>query len=159
MADYRVEKERREATLMLSNGLSVHGCVFLSPESATGRRREGIKEVLNSENGFFPFEVREHGTPHTALYHREHVVFLTIPPGEESSEEPGYDVATTQSVAILLADGRRLNGRVRMYCPPGRDRLSDYARSPEVFRYLECHDCTYIVNTRHVVELRETGEP
>ena len=47
----------------------------------------------------------------------------------------------------------------RVYRPSGRDRLSDYARGPEIFRYVETADGTVIVNADHIVELRETTEP
>jgi len=48
-----------------------------------------------------------------------------------------------------------LRGIVRVYCPTGRDRLSDYARTPPVFRYVENEDGTFVVNTHHIVELAE----
>ena len=42
-----------------------------------------------------------------------------------------------------------------MYAAPGRDRLSDYARSPQVFRYLVTQKNTLIINAAHIVELME----
>ena len=48
-----------------------------------------------------------------------------------------------------------LRGTVRVYRAEGRDRLSDYARTPPVFRYVENEDGTYVVNTHHIVELAE----
>jgi hypothetical protein len=158
MTGFRIEKERAEATLTLSNGLSVRGCVFVAAGSPTHDGRERTKDVLNAAAGFFPFEVREHGSRHTALYHRDHVMFVTLHSNDEPSQEPGYEVAVTRNVSMLLADGTRLHGCVRVYCPAGRDRLSDYARSPEMFRYLESPTGTYIINTRHIVELRETED-
>jgi hypothetical protein len=47
---------------------------------------------------------------------------------------------------------------VSVYRPAGRDRLSDYARSDEIFRYVESGDCTVIVNSAHLVELGEIGD-
>ena len=59
---------------------------------------------------------------------------------------------------MLLSNGEMVDGRVRVYRPTGRDRLSDYARLPEAFRYVETADATVIVNSAHIVELRETSE-
>jgi hypothetical protein len=59
---------------------------------------------------------------------------------------------------MALSNGTTLAGCVRVYRPQGRDRLSDYTRTPEVFRYLEAADGIYIVNLRHVVQLLELGE-
>jgi hypothetical protein len=57
---------------------------------------------------------------------------------------------------MLLSTGARIIGAVRVYRPHGRDRLSDYARSTDAFRYVENRDGTFVVNSAHIVELRET---
>jgi hypothetical protein len=155
MLDLRVEKERSEATLTLSNGASVRGSLFVSAGGPGHRQRERIKDVLNAEPGFFPFEVQDNGSRGVALYHRDHVVFVTLPSLDEPQQDPGYDIAVARDVSLLLADGTRLAGRIRIYTPPGHDRLSDYARGTESFLYLEAPDCTYVINARQIVELRE----
>jgi hypothetical protein len=158
MGELRVEKARGGATLALSNGTTVRGCLFLAPASAVHDGPERIKDVLNGETGFFPFEIDGNGNGNggTALIHRDHVVYVTLHNDDEPRMDPGYEFAVTKNVSVLLTDGRRLNGRVRVYSPKGRDRLSDYARMLEVFRYLESSDATHIINSRHIVELRET---
>ena len=74
---------------------------------------------------------------------------------DEARSDPGYDVATVRIVTMLLSNGTRLRGAVRVYRPQGRDRLSDFARAAETFRYLEAEDATYLFNVRHVLELAE----
>jgi hypothetical protein len=56
---------------------------------------------------------------------------------------------------MLLSNGARLRGSVRIFRPQGRDRVSDFARAEETFRYLETANATYLVNFRHVLELVE----
>jgi len=93
------------------------------------------------------------------LYNRSQVVFVTLLDDTiEAQLDPGYSVATERSVRILLSNGEAIEGRVRVYRPTGRDRLSDYARLPDVFRYVEAPDATVIVNSAHIVELREMSE-
>ena len=53
---------------------------------------------------------------------------------------------------------RRALGAVRVYQPEGRDRLSDWGRQPEIFRYVETADTTLIINMAHVVEVSEVIE-
>jgi len=76
----------------------------------------------------------------------------------EAQLDPGYSVATERSVRIMLSNGESIEGNVRVYRPTGRDRLSDYARLPDAFRYVETQDATVIVNSAHIVELREISE-
>jgi hypothetical protein len=158
MSEYRVEKERAEATLTLSNGCKVHGYLFVGA-AVNYAEQERIKDLLNGETGFLPFERNDNGRSRTVLYHRDHVMVVRLPNVTEPQQDPGYEHATKRSVSMLLSDGTRLSGDVRVYFPRGRDRLSDYARTPEQFRYLETGAATYVVNTRHILELTETTEP
>lgn len=154
-SEFRVEKTRIDATLTLSNGASVHGTFFVAGSSATHEGPEHVKDVLNAESGFFPFEIDDSRGGRTILYNRDHVVLVWLPANDEARLVPGYDVATRRSVMMLLSSGARLRGVVSVYRPQGRDRLSDFARSPENFRYLETPSGTYLVNVRHLIELVE----
>ncbi len=154
-SEFRVEKSRAEATLTLSNGALVQGCFFVSGSSRTHTGPERIKDVLNGETGFFPFLVARATGATTALYNRDHIVMVEIADTGEARTDPGYDVAPVRSVTMLLSNGARLRGAVRVYCPQGRDRLSDFARAGEVFRYLEAEGGTYLINVRHLLELSE----
>jgi hypothetical protein len=159
VSEFRIEKRRAEAALTLTTGATVRGCFFLAPSSAGHSGPERVADLLNAETGFFPFELDADSRPHTVLYNRTQLVQVTLL--EETVEaqlDPGYSVATEREVRILLSNGTTVDGRVRVYRPTGRDRLSDYARAPEVFRYVETADGTRIVNVDHIVELRETKE-
>jgi hypothetical protein len=159
MSEYRVEKTKAAAILTLSNGAIVCGCFFVAGSSATHEGPERIADVLNAEEGFFPFEVIGPEGTRTALYHRCQVMLVALENDREPQGDPGYAVATRRWVSMLLSNGSRVSGAVRVYRPPGRDRLSDYARSRETFRYLETPTDTLLVNIAHVIELTETEEP
>lgn len=153
MSEYRVEKKRAEAELTLTTGAKVKGCFFLWASSHTHAGPERVGDLLNEQKGFFPFQ-REDGD--TALYNRAQIVVVQLPPGTTEVElEPGYEVATRRVISMLLSTGERISGTVAVYRPTGRDRLSDYARSDEMFRYVQTGEHTVIVNAAHMVELRE----
>jgi hypothetical protein len=154
-SQFRVAKLRTGAALTLSNGASVRGYFFVSGGSKTHAGPERIKDVLNGEVGFFPFEASGLTGSSTVLYNREHIVMVELADGEEARSEPGYDVAVRRIVTVQFSTGARVRGSVRVYRPQGSDRLSDFARSGETFRYLEAQTATYIINIRHVLELAE----
>jgi len=159
VSEFRVEKRRAEAVLTLTTGATVRGCFFLAGSRANQVGPERVADLLNAETGFFPFELQAQATPHTVLYNRSQVVLVTLVENTlEATLDPGYSVATEREVQMLLSSGRIIVGSVRVYRPVGRDRLSDYARLPEAFRYVETADATVIVNCAHIVELRETSE-
>ena len=49
-------------------------------------------------------------------------------------------------ISLGLSNGLRISGAVRIYMPEGRDRVSDWARHPDRFRYIESGDQTLLVN-------------
>ena len=155
ISEFRVEKSRAEATLTLSNGTSVHGYFFTAGSCRSHLGPEGVKDVLNSERGFFPFDVDRPGGCETILLNRDHILYAQLADRAEARRDPGYDVATERNVTMLLSNGTRLRGAVRVFRPQGRDRLSDFARNDEMFRYLEAENATFIVNVRHLLELAE----
>ena len=166
MSEFRIEKRRAEAALTLTTGSTVQGCFFLAGSAASHSGPERVADLLNAETGFFPFELNAGSLPHdagsapyTVLYNRSQLILVTLLEDTiEAQLDPGYSVATEREVRILMSNGHTVDGRVRVYRPTGRDRLSDYARAPDIFRYVETADGTVIVNADHIVELRETSE-
>lgn len=159
VSEFRVEKRRAEAELTLTMGASIKGCFFLSGLRATFAGPERIADLLNAEGGFFPFEVHGDSSPYTVICNRAQLVLVTLlDMPVEAQADPGYSVAKKREVRIVLSTGRTVHGRVRIYRPTGRDRLSDYAREPEMFRYIETDNRTVIVNSAHIVEMQETSE-
>jgi hypothetical protein len=150
-SEFRVEKQRADAVIMLTSGTCVTGHFFLAQASPTISGRERVGELLNAEAGFFPFE-DEAGE--TVLYNRDHVVAVEVF-DDEAGRDPGYAIATPRTVSVLLSNGQRLEGSVRVYRPLGRDRLSDWARHGPRFRYLETTYATFLVNVDHIVDVRE----
>jgi hypothetical protein len=155
-SELRVEKSRAPAVLTLSNGQSVAGSFFVAGGSPRHEGPERIGDLLNSDTGFFPFEILEAGSAQTILVHRDHVVTIALA-DNEASREPGYAVARSRHVSLRLSVGQHLNGVVRVYRPEGRDRLSDWAHHGERFRYVENAGATIVVNVDHVLEAREVG--
>jgi len=154
---YRFEKRRIDATVTLSSGQTTHGCFFAAGDSLRHGGPERLVDLLNEETGFVPFEIHHEDRMRTVLYNRSHIVFVTLAEND-ASLDPGYTVATRRFVSILLSNGQRIVGTVRVYRPEGRDRLSDWARQPETFRYLETSDMALLVNTAHIVDVSEVPE-
>lgn len=158
-SEFRIEKRRAEAELTLSTGTRVKGAFFLAGSTAAHSGPERVGDLLNTETGFFPFELAGGSNPRTVLYNRQYVTTIALPPGIiEAQLEPGYDLATKRRVTILLSTGTRVTGVVSVYRPVGHQRLSDYAQVGDMFRYLETSDHTLIINFAHIVELLEIAE-
>jgi len=152
-SSFRFEKLRVGATLTLAGGETVTGYFFVA-DSASHDGSERIGELLNSETGFFPFEIERDGEAWSVLYNRSHLLLVEVPDHEERRID-GYAVAIRRDVSLLLSNGQRIDGVVRVQRPIGRDRVSDWLRKQEMFRYVEAADVTLIVNAAHVVSITE----
>ena len=158
MSQFRVEKRRAHAELTLATGETLRGSFFLASSTRTQVGPERIADLLNANAGFFPFDAAGNADHGTILVNRAHVVAVQVlEPFAEAQDAAGYEVATERQITMTLVTGARLEGSVRVFCPQGRDRLSDWARSADAFRYVETAGTTYIVNTAHIVEVREIG--
>lgn len=155
MSEFRFEKQRVAAELTLATGVAVRGSFFVGGGAKMHDGAERVGDLLNEQAAFFPFELLD---GRTALYNRKHVVMVALAPGIAEAElDPGYQLATRRTVTAVLSTGTRVAGVVPVYKPTGHERLSDYARSGELFRYLVTSDRTLIVNADHIVELVETA--
>jgi hypothetical protein len=153
-SEFRFEKRRAEAAVTLVGGESATGCFFVATARSNHEGAERVGELLNEEAGFFPFEIQTADGPQTILYNRSHVITVALTESE-AARDPGYAVAKRRDIWILLTDGRRIRGVVRVYRPEGRDRLSDWTRQPETFRYIDTDEGTLLVNAAHIVAVTE----
>src|SRR5262245_21791371 len=120
VSEFRVEKSRAAVKLTLSNGTSARGCFFVSGSSKSHAGPERVKDVLNGEADFLPFEASGPRGAATVLYNREQIVMVELDDKTEAQKDPGYDVATVRNVTMHLSNGMRLRGAVRVHRPRGR---------------------------------------
>lgn len=155
---FRFEKRRTAGVVMMVGGEVARGSFFTAADTTRRRGGERVADLLNSESGFFPFEVDGNGKSRTVLYNRAHLISAEIF-DNEPKDDPDYDVALRKPVSILLSNGRRIDAFVRVARPVGRDRLSDWTRQPEVFRYVESGASVLILNAGHIVAFTEVPVP
>lgn len=149
-----MDKRRVEATLSLTTGRTIRGSFFLADTTMLGDGPERVDDLLNTTTGFFPFERVDGDHRGVVLYNTTHVALITLF-GNEAREVPGYEVARVRRVALILSNGDRVSGDIRVYAPEGRNRVSDWSHEPAAFRYLETAHGTLLVNIHHVVEIIE----
>lgn len=153
MSEYRIEKRREAADVTLVTGATISGVFFLAGSSQVHTGPERVGDVLNFEPGFFPFESNG---GETSMINRAHVLKVTLPTQMiEAQLDAGYDVATRRHVKVLLTSGEAITGHVVVFRPPGHQRLSDYAKTDEQFRYVELDDRTLLINSAHIVAMTE----
>lgn len=156
-SEFRFEKRRVEAVVTLSNGQSARGCFFTASGVTWREGPERVGDLLNSESGFFPFEVHDGPAARVVLYHRVHVVTVAL--GEnEAHWDATHSAGKQRVVSLLLSTGHRMTAVLHLSLPDGHDRVSDWTRLPELFRYVEENGRDVIVNAAHIIGVSEVAE-
>jgi hypothetical protein len=105
---------------------------------------------MNADAAFFAVESQAG----VQFLSRHAVAFLAVPTPLEFDGEAGGD-ETVFEIAILLDDGRRLDGTVRHQLPDAARRLQDLLNLPDRFLRLECAGEILLVNKARIVSARE----
>jgi hypothetical protein len=151
---FRIDKAKADALISLTYGNPLRGCFFVAHASARLVGPEPVGELLNGDTDFFPFELHDAAGTRAVLLNRRHVITVALA-DNEAQRQPGYEVAPERAVSILLSNGDRVGGIVRVHRPAGRDRMSDWLRQPDVFQYLETETVTLLINVEHIVAIEE----
>ncbi len=156
-ASLRFEKHRAHARIVLTDGREHDGWFFVAGGAARHGGRERIADLLESATGFVPFEMDTATGGQTRLINPRHLVYVVL--GSEKLDlHSDWVIGRRQPVTLWLSNGTRLVGVVYVDRPEGHDRLSDWTRQPDTFRYVESSDGLLLVNAAHVVDLTEADE-
>lgn len=157
-SEFRFEKRRLEAVVTLSTGERARGSFFIAAGVVGREGPERIADVLNAESGLIPFEtIDERGNRRSVLYNRAHLVTIALTENE-AAHDPGYQLARRRRVQMRMSTGARIAGTLRISLPEGHDRLSDWTRLPETFRYVDEDERLLLVNAAHIIEVSEVSE-
>lgn len=150
MSEYRIEKLKRQVTVLLNDGSKLEGEIFLRPLSRYRPRPEEPAELLNDVEPYFPLLVR----PEEAV-----ILSKSGVASVETSIEEGEDhefTALGLPVEVTMINGMRCSGSVFIESRAGRQRLFDYLNAfPSRFMPVVDARRLYLVNTQSIAHVRE----
>ena len=151
MSEYRIEKQRRSLHILLTNGNTLEGEVFLQPATRHRSRPEEPVDLLNDAEPFFAL-VRN---GETMLVAKD-----SVARAETSYQSEGEldIVALGVFVEVTMTDGNVCSGCIFVESRTGRPRLLDYLNSYRN-RFLPVVDAqqVFLVNTNTIAHVREVA--
>ena len=150
MSEYRIEKLKRQVTVLLYDGSKLEGEIFLRPLSRYRPRPEEPIELLNDVEPYFPLLI---GPGEAVILSKSGVASV------ETSIEEGEDhefTALGLPVEVTMLNGLTCRGSVFIESRAGRQRLFDFLNAfPS--RFLPVVDARriYLVNTQSIAHVRE----
>lgn len=149
MSEYRIDKLRRPLSVLLSDGRTLSGEVFLRPVSRFRSRPEEPTDLLNDDEPFFALLQDGNAT----LVAKSSVVRAEA----ASAVEDGSEVQTVGvPVEVTLQDGKVCKGSIFPETRFDRPRLLDYLNSYHD-RFLPIVDSrqVWLVNVNTIAHVRE----
>jgi len=151
MSDYRIEKIRRNLTVVLTNGVRLEGEVFLRPLSKHRSRPEEPADLLNDVEPFFALM----RSGETVLVAKASVSRAEASVPEEDEPEIA---ALGVPVEVTLVDGTVCGGSIFLETRYDRPRLLDFLNAYHS-HFLSVVDARQVllVNTQTIAHVREVG--
>lgn len=151
MSEYRIEKLRRELSVMLKDGSRLEGDVFLRPVSRHRARPEDPADLLNDPDPFFAL-VR---SGEAILIAKTQVASAVTTVDEDDALDTG---ALGVTVEVTLHDGSTCDGSIFMESRNDRPRLLDYlnAYRPRFLPIVSPGQCL-LINTQSIAHVREVA--
>lgn len=152
MSDYRIEKIRRNLTVVLTDGSRLEGEVFLRPVSRYRSRPEEPSDLLNDTEPFFALM----RAGEAVLIAKSSVSRAETPVHEDDEE---LDIATLGvPVEITLVDGTVCVGSIFLETRFDRPRLLDFLNGySQSFLPVVDAKQVLLVNTHSIAHVREVA--
>ncbi len=152
--EFRIVKQRIEASVELQGGTRLSGGFLCAPRSEHHAGRETVADLLNEPSRFVPFFADGSEQPMLLNKNLVRVVKLAIEdlPGDP---ERLADFSSPREVVLRLDDGKALEGTAHVAAPVGHTRTLDLLNEPSRFVHVDCDDSHLIVNLDAVVSVEE----
>jgi hypothetical protein len=156
MADFVLPRTQATARVLLTQGVSQPGTVYLLDRVPHHDGPETPLEMLNRDDAFFPF--RPDDGDGVLLLAKAHTVTVSLDRQAPISDPARLSAATQTGLELVLAGGSTLGGWASYELPEGHTRLLDYLNASQApFFAIWTHATTHFVNRAHVLYARPLG--
>jgi hypothetical protein len=153
VSDFLLPRARLAARLLLTQGVSRPGTIFLVERMPHHDGPETALEMLNRDEGFFPFAPDEDGG--VMLVAKAHTIALSVDRQAPIADPARLSAARNVGIELVLAGGSTLGGWASYELPAGHARLLDYLNEEaHPFFAIWTHATTHYVNRAHVLYAR-----
>jgi hypothetical protein len=153
MSDFSLPRTPLPANLVLTQGVSRPGQIFLMERVPHHDGPETVLELLNRPEGFFAFRPTDGGE--VELVSKAQTVSLSVDRQAPIADPARLSAARMLGLELVLAGGATLGGWASAELPQEHARLLDYLNaSPDPFFAVWTHAATYYVNRAFVLYAR-----
>ncbi len=153
VSDFSLPRAPVPAHLLLTQGVSRPGQVYVMERVPHHDGPETVLEMLNRPEGFFAFRPTEGAD--VLLVSKVHTISVSVHRQAPISDPARLTAAKLLGVEIVLAGGSTLGGWASSELPAHHQRLLDYLNAThDAFFAVWTHASTHCVNRGHVLYAR-----
>ncbi len=153
MSDFSLPRTPIPAHLLLTQGVSRPGQIYVMERVPDHDGPETVLELLNRREGFFAFQPSEDDA--VLLVSKGQTVILSVDRQAPIADPARLSAARTLGVEVALASGNTLGGWASVELPEQHARLLDYLNaSYDPFFAVWSHTTTHYVNRAYVLYAR-----
>jgi len=153
VSDFSLPRTPVPAQLLLTQGVSRPGVVYVMERVAHHDGPETVLEMLNRPEGFFAFRPTDQGD--VLLVSKAHTISLSLDRQAPIADPARLSAARMLGTELVLAGGATLSGWASVELPTHHARLLDYLNaSADLFFAVWTHAATHYVNRAHVLYAR-----
>lgn len=153
MSDFSLPRAPVPAHLLLTQGVSRPGQVYVMERVPHHDGPETVLEMLNRAEGFFAFRPTDEGD--VLLASKAHTMWVSVDRQAPIADPARLSAARMLGLEVVLAGGATLGGWASVELPAHHARLLDYLNaSRDAFFAVWTHAATHYVNRAHVLYAR-----
>jgi hypothetical protein len=153
VSDFSLPRVPVPAHLLLTQGVSRPGEIYVMERVPHHDGPETVLEMLNRAEGFFAFRPAEQ--PDILLPSKLHTISVSVDRQAPIADPARLSAARMLGVEVVLAGGSTLGGWASVELPVHHSRLLDYLNaSRDPFFAVWTHAATLYVNRAHVLYAR-----
>ncbi len=151
MDSLKLNKAKLLVTLLFADNSVLMGNVFLDTRSRLHEGREFIKDVLESDEPFFPLE---ESREKTILFIKKSSIVKVTLHAREILDEPAFSQKKSVTI-ITLFGGESISGKLSVSLPRESSRVSDFINQPAKFVYILKEKNDVLVNLNYVKTIQQ----
>jgi hypothetical protein len=153
VSDFSLPRVPVPAHLLLTQGVSRPGQIYVMERVPHHDGPETVLEMLNRPEGFFAFRPAEEAD--VLLPSKLHTIWVSVDRQAPIADPARLSAARMLGVEVVLAGGSTLGGWASVELPVQHSRLLDYLNaSRDPFFAVWTHATTHYVNRAHVLYAR-----
>ena len=151
MEELQVPTHRVAVEIYTHSGEQFSGGLFVTEAPYHTDRVEDLKQVLNDQRMFLPFDADEHAT-NCHIVNKSHVTRIRLEGRPEDLLVEGAEARPEgKACQLRLIDGTAIEGEVAVDTPWSLSRLVDKFNQAEQFVLVVTQDSVEFVQLRHVI--------